>query len=161
HRRIGARLQPGRLGSLEIRQRHVADAVVDHDGAVRAEHAIDGRRVDVDDLQGLSPGSGGAQRKRNHGARNGLADAHLTLLGSAQKPEIAPSDASTQGCRRLYPRVGAVIPRRSIERMARMHSELGELLHSWHDFYLLVGTASATLVGLMFVAASIGAQVFS
>jgi hypothetical protein len=42
-----------------------------------------------------------------------------------------------------------------------MQSELGELLHTWHDFYLLVGTASATLVGLMFVAASIGAQVFS
>src|SRR6202165_4277192 len=31
----------------------------------------------------------------------------------------------------------------------------------WHDFYILVGTASATLVGLMFVAASIGAQVFT
>jgi hypothetical protein len=45
--------------------------------------------------------------------------------------------------------------------MASMHSLLGELLHSWHDFYLLVGTASATLVGLMFVAASIGAHVFT
>ena len=42
-----------------------------------------------------------------------------------------------------------------------MHSELGELLHSWHDFYLLVGTASATLVGLMFVAATLGASVFN
>jgi len=41
-----------------------------------------------------------------------------------------------------------------------MHSNLPELIHPWHDFYLLVGTASATLVGLMFVAASIGAQVF-
>lgn len=38
---------------------------------------------------------------------------------------------------------------------------LAELLHHWHDFYLLAGTASATLVGLMFVAASIGANVFS
>jgi hypothetical protein len=35
------------------------------------------------------------------------------------------------------------------------------LLHDWHDFYILTGTASATLVGLMFVAASIGASVFS
>ena len=35
------------------------------------------------------------------------------------------------------------------------------LFHEWHDFYILVGTASATLVGLMFVAASIGAAVFS
>ena len=33
-------------------------------------------------------------------------------------------------------------------------------LHDWHDFYLLIGTASATLVGLMFVAASIGTRFF-
>lgn len=42
-----------------------------------------------------------------------------------------------------------------------MQSELSEVVHPWHDFYVLVGTASATLVGLMFVAASIGAQVFT
>ena len=42
-----------------------------------------------------------------------------------------------------------------------MSSSLSDLAHAWHDFYLLVGTASATLVGLMFVAASIGAQVFT
>jgi|SRR5215469_13347307 len=36
-----------------------------------------------------------------------------------------------------------------------------ELLHQWHDFYVLLGTASATLVGLMFVAASIGSTVFN
>jgi hypothetical protein len=34
-------------------------------------------------------------------------------------------------------------------------------LRQWHDFYALIGTASATLVGLMFVAASIGAGVFT
>lgn len=38
---------------------------------------------------------------------------------------------------------------------------LTELLHEWHDFYLLLGTASATLVGLMFVSASIGGVVFN
>jgi hypothetical protein len=38
---------------------------------------------------------------------------------------------------------------------------LPQLLHDWHDFYLLLGTASATLVGLMFIAASIGATVFN
>src|SRR5215469_6877218 len=38
---------------------------------------------------------------------------------------------------------------------------LSELLHEWHDFYVLLGTASATLVGLMFVAASIGSTVFN
>ncbi len=42
-----------------------------------------------------------------------------------------------------------------------MHSSLPDMLHDWHDFYVLVGTASATLVGLMFVAASVGAQVFT
>jgi hypothetical protein len=34
------------------------------------------------------------------------------------------------------------------------------LLHAWHDFYALVGAASATLVGLLFVAASIGSNYF-
>jgi hypothetical protein len=42
-----------------------------------------------------------------------------------------------------------------------MSASLAELLHDWHDFYVLVGTASATLVGLMFVAASIGSTVFN
>ena len=36
-----------------------------------------------------------------------------------------------------------------------------ELLRDWHDFYVLAGTGSATLVGLMFVAASIGASYFT
>jgi hypothetical protein len=38
---------------------------------------------------------------------------------------------------------------------------LAELLHDWRDFYVLVGTASATLVGLMFVAVSIGTAIFN
>jgi hypothetical protein len=42
-----------------------------------------------------------------------------------------------------------------------MGTSLPELLHGWHDFLVIVGTASATLVGLMFVAASIGASVFN
>jgi hypothetical protein len=42
-----------------------------------------------------------------------------------------------------------------------MHSPLSELVHAWHDFYLLVGTASATLVGLMFVTGTIGANLFT
>lgn len=42
-----------------------------------------------------------------------------------------------------------------------MHSSPAELFHDWHDFYLLVGTASATLVGLMFVATSIGSSIFT
>ncbi len=42
-----------------------------------------------------------------------------------------------------------------------MTPSLMETLHDWRDFYLLVGTASATLLGLMFVAASIGASLFN
>jgi hypothetical protein len=42
-----------------------------------------------------------------------------------------------------------------------MGPSLAELLHDWHDFYVLVGTASATLVGLMFVAVSIGTSIFN
>lgn len=36
-----------------------------------------------------------------------------------------------------------------------------ELFREWHDFYILVGTASATLLGLMFVAASISSAIFN
>jgi hypothetical protein len=36
-----------------------------------------------------------------------------------------------------------------------------ELLQHWHEFYLLVGTAAAALVALLFVAASIGAGILS
>ena len=32
-----------------------------------------------------------------------------------------------------------------------------ETLKEWHDFYLLVGTAGATLLGLLFIAVSLGA----
>jgi hypothetical protein len=32
--------------------------------------------------------------------------------------------------------------------------------HEWHDFFILLGTACATLVGLMFIAISIGANIF-
>lgn len=42
-----------------------------------------------------------------------------------------------------------------------MGEGLADRLHDWHDFYLLIGTASATLIGLMFVAASIGASYFT
>ena len=35
-----------------------------------------------------------------------------------------------------------------------------EPLEKWHDFFMLVGTAAGTLVGLTFVAASIGASLF-
>jgi hypothetical protein len=42
-----------------------------------------------------------------------------------------------------------------------MEPSLAGLLHQWHDFYVLLGAASATLVGLMFVAVSIGTNLFN
>ena len=42
-----------------------------------------------------------------------------------------------------------------------MAPTLVDALRGWRDFYLMAGVASATLVGLMFVAASIGASLFS
>ncbi|HEX3576235.1 MAG TPA: hypothetical protein VHU42_16680 [Rhodopila sp.] len=38
---------------------------------------------------------------------------------------------------------------------------LTDALAAWRDFYALLGTASATMVGLLFVAASVGSGVFS
>ena len=42
-----------------------------------------------------------------------------------------------------------------------MDASLADLIEHWHDFDLMVGTAAATLVGLMFVAASIGASIYT
>jgi hypothetical protein len=42
-----------------------------------------------------------------------------------------------------------------------MGGSLAQLLQGWHDFYILIGTAAATLVGLMFVAASVGSSYFN
>ena len=39
-----------------------------------------------------------------------------------------------------------------------MSVSLDQTLHDWRDFYVMSGTAAATLVGLMFVFASIGAS---
>lgn len=38
---------------------------------------------------------------------------------------------------------------------------LRAILGPWHDFFSLVGTAAATLIGLMFVAASVGTGFFT
>jgi hypothetical protein len=50
---------------------------------------------------------------------------------------------------------------RSARLSVTMDTSFAELVEDWHDFDVLVGTAAATLVGLMFVAASIGASVFT
>jgi hypothetical protein len=42
-----------------------------------------------------------------------------------------------------------------------MGANLADRLRDWHDFYMLIGTASATLIGLLFVAASIGTRYFT
>jgi hypothetical protein len=38
---------------------------------------------------------------------------------------------------------------------------LANAMGRWHEFYMLLGTASATLVGLLFVAATVGSGVFT
>jgi hypothetical protein len=43
----------------------------------------------------------------------------------------------------------------------RTMPSLAEAVAPWHDVYILIGTASATLIGLMFVAASVGTGVYS
>jgi hypothetical protein len=50
---------------------------------------------------------------------------------------------------------------RSAPTSVTMDTSLADLVEDWHDFDVLVGTAAATLVGLTFVAASIGASVFT
>lgn len=42
-----------------------------------------------------------------------------------------------------------------------MPDALAQPLQGWHDFYLLVGTAAATLVGLIFVAISLGSRLIT
>ncbi|HLJ60835.1 MAG TPA: hypothetical protein VKZ50_14005 [bacterium] len=42
-----------------------------------------------------------------------------------------------------------------------MPDTLTQTLQTWHDFYLLVGTAAATLVGLMFLATALGSQLLN
>ena len=42
-----------------------------------------------------------------------------------------------------------------------MPDTLAQPLQRWHDFYLLVGAAAATLVGLMFVAISLGSRLIT
>jgi hypothetical protein len=42
-----------------------------------------------------------------------------------------------------------------------MPDTLARLVHDWQSFYLLLGSAAASLVGLMFVALSIGSRLFT
>jgi hypothetical protein len=42
-----------------------------------------------------------------------------------------------------------------------MHADDLAVLSAWHEFYALLGDASATMTGLLFIAASLGSGVFS
>ena len=42
-----------------------------------------------------------------------------------------------------------------------MHEAWTHQLETWHDFYLLVGTAGVTLTGLLFVVVSLGPRVIA
>src|SRR5215831_16111274 len=96
-------------------------------------------------------------------ARNSLCASLRTLPTKARCSSERRNIIITLPCAGKSPggRPGAVAILRDFAHATRMQGSAAELFHTWHDFYLLVGTASATLVGLMFVAASIGASVFS
>jgi len=51
--------------------------------------------------------------------------------------------------------------RSSAAGIAPIGPTVPDVLAPWHDFYVVTGTAGATLVGLLFVAASIGSGVFT
>ena len=54
---------------------------------------------------------------------------------------------------------GGFAPRFTVnERGLQVQETHGELLRAWHNFYMLAGGASASLMGLVFVAASLGAR---
>ena len=44
---------------------------------------------------------------------------------------------------------------------ANLIRPLSEALAHWHEFYALLGTASATLVGLLFVALTVGSSLLT
>src|SRR6266566_2878827 len=75
-------------------------------------------------------------------------------------PRRSSASANAARCR-LPSRSSSLRPWRRCEPDGRrdgMHGNATGLLHAWHDFYVLIGTAAATLIGLMFVAASISAS---
>jgi len=45
-----------------------------------------------------------------------------------------------------------------VARRMQMAVPAVEAFHAWHDFYVLLGTGAATLIGAMFVVASIGSS---
>jgi hypothetical protein len=51
--------------------------------------------------------------------------------------------------------------RPAMQRRGGEMPPLADVLAPWRDFYALLGTASATMVGLLFVAATVGSGVFS
>lgn len=72
-----------------------------------------------------------------------------SIAGWRPRTNRAGREAAAFGCaRRLY---GGTVSTTDLDRRP-----MTETLEKWHDFYILVGTASATLVALLFVAASLG-----
>ena len=60
----------------------------------------------------------------------------------------------------LDPQSAGATPYRFETREGEMHA-LEDALPHWHEFYTLLGTAAGTLVGLLFVAVTVSAGVFS
>src|SRR5215467_1186385 len=53
------------------------------------------------------------------------------------------------------------VSRPSNKEWATVNTSFSQAIERWHDFYLLAGGASATLIGLLFIAASLHPEIFS
>ena len=81
---------------------------------------------------------------------------HLGLQGgvTCMNQRAKPKDLSSRSLRSSRPL------RYTLPPSAQVSPPLSDALAHWHQFYILLGTAAGTLVGLLFVAASVTAGVF-
>jgi len=86
-----------------------------------------------------------AEKKMDHGGDGRCRESHAADSEQADGTDIVPELAPAH---------------RHARRVDRQHRDMfmwaADALKKWHDFYLLVGTAGATLLALLFVALSLG-----
>ena len=97
-------------------------------------------------------------RRRSPG-RSGRRPGRASLPCASISRAAAHFNPGLYPPRRFAP-IAAATPPLPIPR-PRLSVSLDQTLRDWRDFYVMGGTAAATLVGLMFVFASIGASRFS
>jgi hypothetical protein len=79
------------------------------------------------------------------------------LQGNERSRERRVTTRVALGKAKVDAEIAAFHPRVSSRWRMTPKRTMTEILRDWHDFYVLMGTATATLIGLMFVAVSIGA----